>query len=50
MAATGVPDNLIRKVGKWSSEQGLQPYNRVDHYMLRRLSLFSASLLKQQQQ
>jgi hypothetical protein len=49
MAAAGVPEATIRKVGKWSSDQGLLPYNRVDHHLLQGLSQFSRDLLALQQ-
>lgn len=48
MAAAGVPEATIRKVGKWSSVQGLLPYNRVDHHLLQGLSQFSQPLLSLQ--
>jgi hypothetical protein len=48
MAAAGVPESTIRKVGKWSSTQGLLPYNRVDHHLLSGLSQFSQPLLSLQ--
>lgn len=48
LAAAGVPESTIRRVGKWSSEQGLLPYNRVDHHLLQGLSQFSQPLLSLQ--
>ena len=48
LAAAGVPESTIRRIGKWSSEQGLLPYNRVDHHLLQGLSQYSHSLLSLQ--
>jgi hypothetical protein len=45
LAAAGVPESIIRKIGKWSSEHGLVPYNRVDHHLLQGLSSHRPSLL-----
>ena len=44
-AAAGVPDTVVRKIGKWSSEHGMVPYNRVDHHLLLSLSQHRGSLL-----
>ena len=38
MAAAGVPDSVVRKIGKWTAETGMVPYNRVDHHLLQSLS------------
>ena len=48
LAAAGVPESVIRKLGKWSSEAGIQPYDRVDHHLLRDLSGHSQALLSLQ--
>ena len=45
LAAAGVPETVIRKLGKWSSESGIQPYDRVDHHLLQDLSGHSRALL-----
>jgi integrase len=44
-AAAGVPDSVVRKIGKWSSEHGMVPYNRVDHHLLLSLSQHRVALL-----
>jgi hypothetical protein len=38
LAAAGMPSSAIRKLGKWSSEAGVVPYDRVDHNLLQNLS------------
>jgi hypothetical protein len=35
----------VRQVGKWASEHGMVPYNRVDHYLLHGLSQYRQALL-----
>jgi integrase len=48
LAAAGVPDAVIRKLGKWASETGARPYDHVDHHLLRDLAGFSSALLSVQ--
>ena len=48
LASAGVPDSVIRKLGKWSSESGIKPYDHVDHHLLRDLSSHRQSLLSLQ--
>jgi integrase len=48
MAAAGVPEPVIRKLGKWSAEAGIQPYNRVDHFILQDLAAFGPAFLSLQ--
>ncbi len=48
LAAAGVPEAVVRKLGKWSSEAGIQPYDRVDHHLLQDLSGHSRALLSLQ--
>jgi integrase len=48
LAAAGVPPSVIRKLGKWSSETGIVPYDRVDHHLLRDLSAHQSALLSLQ--
>jgi len=48
MAAAGIPQSVIRKLGKWSSEAGILPYDRVDHHLLQDLSGHSHALLSLQ--
>ena len=45
LAAAGVDDTVVRKIGKWSTEHGMVPYNRVDHHLLHSLSKHRHSLL-----
>ena len=48
LAAAGVDDKVIRKIGKWTSVAGFTPYNRVDHHMLQGLSQKRTALLSLQ--
>lgn len=48
MAAAGIPAEIVRQVGKWSSIQGSTPYNRIDHHILQSLAVHSAALGKLQ--
>lgn len=45
LAAAGVDDTVVRKIGKWSTEHGMVPYNRVDHHLLHSLSRHRHALL-----
>lgn len=44
-AAAGVPNEVIRKLGKWASEMGAMPYDRVDHHLLRDLAGYQREML-----
>jgi hypothetical protein len=44
-AAAGVPNEVIRKLGKWASESGAMPYDRVDHHLLRDLAGYQREML-----
>ena len=48
LASAGVPDTVIKKLGKWSSEAGIVPYNRVDHHLLRDLSVYQRAMMSLQ--
>ena len=48
LAAAGVPGSVIKKLGKWSSEAGTIPYDRVDHHLLRDLSGYAQAMLSLQ--
>ena len=45
LAAAGIPDSIVRKIGKWTAKTGMVPYNRVDHHLLHSLSKHRDSLL-----
>ena len=44
MAMMGVPDTVIRKLGKWSADSGIEPYNRVDLHILRDLAVYREAM------
>lgn len=48
LAAAGVPESVVRKIGKWTAETGMVPYNRVDHHLLHSLSQHRSALLSVQ--
>lgn len=48
MAAAGVPEPVIRKLGKWSAEVGIQPYNRVDRFIPQDLAALGPAFLSLQ--
>ena len=43
--AAGVENTVVRKIGKWSTEHGMVPYNHIDHHLLHSLSRHRHSLL-----
>ena len=45
LAACGVPSSVIQKLGKWSSDSGIMPYDRVDHHMISDLARFREAML-----
>jgi hypothetical protein len=48
LAAAGVDESVIRKIGKWSSTAGIVPYNRLDHHLLQGLSTKRLAMLSLQ--
>jgi hypothetical protein len=44
LASAGVPDSIVIKLGKWSSEAGIVPYDRVDLHLLRDLNFKQAMM------